>query len=157
MLSNAPKAIKVLDLSEVPPVLRDTVGPERGLQLKEILDRIDLPSFAGIPDQDMMARGSSKRWRLPGTEIDLSLIESGPRSGEWLVSGPAAELNGIYRRLSSSSTATIYDAFVSSPVGLERVVPVRWMLASPAWIKARIAGAQLWQWLGLIIGFACDH
>jgi hypothetical protein len=28
------------------------------------------------------------------------------------------------------------------------------MLASPAWIKARIAGAQLWQWLGLIIGFA---
>ena len=150
-LSTAPKVTKVLDLSDVPPILRDTVGPERALQLKEILDRIEFLSFERIPDQEMMARASSKRWRLPGTEIDISLIESGPRSGEWLISadtvarlpefydrvkrlpyktGPGAELSDIYRRVSSSSTATIYDAFTSSPVGLERIVPIRWMLAS---------------------------
>jgi MscS family membrane protein len=174
-LSLVRKAIKTLDLSDVPPVLRDTTAPERGLQLKEILDRIELPPFESIPDREMMARSSLKRWRLPGTEIDIGLIESGPRSGEWLVSaetverlpafyervkrlpykpGPAAELSDIYRRLSSNGRATIYDAYASSPVGLERIVPIRWMLSFPGWAKTRIAEVQLWQWIGLIIGFA---
>jgi MscS family membrane protein len=70
-LSTAAKAIKVLDLSDIPPVLRNTVAPERAIQLKEILDRIEFPSFESIPDQEVMARASSKRWRLPGTEIDI--------------------------------------------------------------------------------------
>ena len=34
VLSTAAKAIKVLDLSGIPPVLRDTVAPERAIQLK---------------------------------------------------------------------------------------------------------------------------
>src|SRR6266478_273790 len=173
MLSTAVKAIKVLDLSDVPPVLRQTVAPERAIQLKEILDRIELPSFETIPDQDAMARASSKRWRLPGTEIDVALIENGPRSGEYLVSadtvdrlpefyervkklpykpGPAAELSKVYHRLSSGSAATIYNAYSSSPVGLERIMPIRWMLRLPAWAKAPIAGAAAWQWAGLLSG-----
>ncbi len=172
-LSAAAKAIRVLDLSDIPPVLRDTVAPERAIQLKEILDRIEYPSFESIPDQEMMARASSKRWRLPGTEIDIGLIEKGPRSGEYLVSadtvdrlpgfyervkklpykpGPAAELSDVYRRMSSGGAATIYDAFSSSPVGLERILPIRWMLTLPAWAKAQIAGIASWQWLGLIGG-----
>jgi MscS family membrane protein len=68
--------------------------------------------------------------------------------------GPAAELNDVYHRASNSSAATIYDAYVSSPVGLERIVPTRWMLEFPTWAKARIAGVQLSQWVGLVIGFA---
>jgi MscS family membrane protein len=172
VLSTAAKAIKVLDLSGIPPVLRDTVAPERAIQLKEIFDRIEFPSFESIPDQDAVARASSKRWRLPGTEIDIALIENGPRSGEYLVSadtvdrlpefygrveklpykpGPAAELSDVYRRMAGGA-ATIYDAYSSSPIGLERIVPVRWMLAFPAWAKARIAGVASWQWLGLITG-----
>src|SRR3984893_9074177 len=171
-LSTTAKAIKVLDLSGIPPVLRDTVAPERAIQLKEIFDRIEFPSFESIPDQDAVARASSKRWRLPGTEIDIALIENGPRSGEYLVSadtvdrlpefygrveklpyepGPAAELSDVYRRMAGGA-ATIYDAYSSSPIGLERIVPVRWMLAFPAWAKARIAGVASWQWLGLITG-----
>jgi MscS family membrane protein len=174
MLSTAVKAIKVLDLSDVPPVLRQTVAPERAIQLKEILDRIELPSFETIPDQDAMARASSKRWRLPGTEIDVALIENGPRSGEYLVSadtvdrlpefyervkklpykpGPAAELSKVYHRLSSGGAATIYSAYSSSPVGLEHIVPIRWMLRLPAWARAPIAGGEAaWQWAGLLSG-----
>ena len=172
VLSTAAKAIKVLDLSGIPPVLRDTVAPERAIQLKEIFDRIEFPSFESIPDQDVVARASSKRWRLPGTEIDIALIENGPRSGEYLVSadtvdrlpefygrveklpykpGPAVELSDVYRRMAGGA-ATIYDAYSSSPIGLERIVPIRWMLAFPAWAKARIAGVASWQWLGLITG-----
>ena len=172
-LSGAIKAVKALDLSDVPPVLRETVAPARMIQLKEILDRIELPAFEAIPDRDAMSRASSKRWRLPGTEIDIALIETGPRSGEYLVSagtvdrlpefyerveklpykpGPAAELSDVYRRVSSGAATTIYDAYMSSPVGLERIVPIRWMLGSPAWVKARIAGVATWQWIGTIPG-----
>jgi hypothetical protein len=50
--------------------------------------------------------------------------------------------------MSSGGSATIYDGFSSSPVGLERIVPIRWMLSLPAWARTRIAGAA-WQWLGL--------
>jgi MscS family membrane protein len=175
LLSTAPKAIRVLDLSDIPPVLRDTTGTERALQLKEILDRIEWPFFESIPDQEAMTRASSKRWRLPGTEIDIALVEAGARSGEYLVSaetvgrlpefhervkklpykpGAAAELSDTYRRVSSGSATTIYDAYLSSPIGLELIVPTRWMLASPAWVNARIVGLASWQWLGLIGGLA---
>jgi hypothetical protein len=49
---------------------------------------------------------------------------------------------------------TIYEAYLISPVGLERIVPIRWMLRLPAWAKAPIAGIASWQWLGLVVGLA---
>jgi MscS family membrane protein len=177
VLSSAPKAIRILDLSDTPPILQDTVGLARAIQLKEILDRIEVPPLESIPDRDAMARTSSKRWRLPGTEIDIALVEGGPRSGEYLVTtetvhrlpefyervrklpykpGPAAELIEAYRSISSSGAATIYDVTLSSPVGLERIVPLRWMLNFPNWAKARIVGVAFWQWAGFVSGFvAC--
>jgi MscS family membrane protein len=171
-LSIAAKAARALDLSDAPPVLHDTLAPARMLQLREILDRIEVPPLGTVPDQEAMSRTSSKRWRLPGTEIDIALVESGPRAGEYLFSahtvdrlpefydvvkslpykpGPAAELSEVYRRISGGAT-TIYDAYQSSPVGLARIVPVRWLLSSPAWLKARIAGVATWQWIGIVIG-----
>ena len=42
------------------PVLQDTVPAERLLQLKEILDRIEVPAFADIPDREAMARMPSE-------------------------------------------------------------------------------------------------
>jgi len=174
-LSNAPKAIRILDLSDIPPILRDTVAPARALQLKEILDRIEVPPFESIPDRDGMARTSSKRWRLPGTEIDIGLVEIGPRLGEYLVTaetvdrlpefyervrklpykpGPARELLEVYQSISSGGATTIYDASMSSPVGLERIVPIGWMLNFPNWAKTRIIGVALWQWIGFVSGLA---
>jgi MscS family membrane protein len=163
------KAVQFLDTSEISPVLRDTVARERILQLKEILDRIELPSFDDIPDREAMARSSAKKWRLPGTAIDVVLVENGPRAGEYLVSaetvdrlpefyerarklpykpGPAKQLADAYRTISSNRAATIYEAYSSAPVGLETVVPLRWMLNLPRWAKADIAGIAVWQWLG---------
>lgn len=175
VLSAAAKAIRVLDLSDIPPVLQQTVAAERAIQLKEILDRIELPSFENVPDRNAAAGLPFKRWRLPETEIDIALVESGPRSGEYLFSagtvdrlpefyervrklpykpGPAAELSDVYQKLSGGGTATIYEAYLISPVGLERIVPIRWLLRLPAWAKSPIAGVGAWQWLGLGLGLA---
>ncbi len=174
-LSGGTKAAQFLDISRISPVLKDSVAIERVLELKEILDRIELPAFDAIPDRDATARSSAKRWRLPGTEIDTVLIENGPRAGEWLVSadtvdrlpefyrrvehlpykfGPARQLADTYRALSSNRTTTIFQAYSGSPLGLEAIVPTRWMLRLPAWAKARIAGVALWQWFGFVFGIA---
>jgi MscS family membrane protein len=173
LLRRAPKAIRALDISGISPVLIDTVPIERLLQLKEILDRIELPPLADIPDRDAMATRASKRWRIPGTEIDFVLIHDGPRAGEYLVSadtinrlpefyakvadlpykpGPAKELNESYRALSGGNTHTLYEAFLSSPLGLMSLIPFRWMLQLPNWARTPFAGVTAWQWLGLAAG-----
>lgn len=167
----AKRALYSMDSSGVLPILQNIVPAERALQLKEILDRIDVPAFDDIPDREAMERNAAKKWRLPDTEIDFHLIEEGPRAGSYLVSaatverlpefyervkhlpykpGPAKELNDTYRAMNENKEFTIYDAFASSPAGLERVVPVRWMLSLPGWAKMRIAGVTLWQWGGFI-------
>lgn len=149
------------------------VAAERAIQLKEILDRIELPPLEEIPDRDAIAKTSAKRWRLPNTEIDIVLVEDGPRSEEFLVSaetvdrlpefyarvrdlpykpGPAQRLADAYRTISSDRTATIYDAYSSSPIGLSVIVPPRWMLGLPSWAKARIAELAVWQWLMFTFG-----
>ena len=174
-LTNALKAIQFLDTSRVSPVLRTTVAAERIIELKEILDRIELPPFEQIPDRDGMAKASAKRWRLPNTEIDIVLIEDGPRAGEFLVSadtverlpqfyarvhdlpyktGAAQHLAEAYRAISSDRTATIYDAFSSSPIGLSMIVPPRWMLGLPTWAKTKIVELTVWQWLMFVFGLS---
>lgn len=173
LLLRAPTAARFLDISGISPVLHGTTSVERVLQLKEVLDRIELPAVADMPDREVMARLASKRWRLPGTEIDFVQIQDGPRAGEFLVSaetvdrlpefyekvanlpykpGPAQQLNEVFRRVSSGRTDTIYDAFLSSPIGLAGLVPPRWLLSLPGWAKIPFAGVTAWQWLGLTVG-----
>ena len=57
-------------------MLQQTVAAERAIQLKEILDRIELPAFDSIPDRNAAAGLPGKRWRLPETEIDIALVET---------------------------------------------------------------------------------
>jgi len=52
--------------------------------LKEVLDRIALPPVESIPDAQMMAKADFKRWTIPGTEIQIAQVKTGPRAGEYL-------------------------------------------------------------------------
>jgi MscS family membrane protein len=172
-LASGLKAVQFMDLSQVSPVLHDIVAPDRAIQLKEIFDRIEMPPFEEIPDRAGMEQSSAKRWRLPNTGIEIALIESGPRAGEYLISaatidrvpefygqvrelpykpGPAKQLDEAYRLLSGNRTFTIHDAYATSPVGVSMIVPPRWMLNLPGWAKARIAQLAVWQWLAFAFG-----
>jgi MscS family membrane protein len=167
------RAVQALDTSEISPVLLGVVPGERAIQLKEIFDRIALPPLDAIPDRDAMVRASAKRWRIPDTEIDFVLIEKGRHAGDYLVSadtvdrlpefyervkdlpykpGPAKQLSDTYRALSGSQTATIYEIISNSPIGLDRIIPTRWMVRLPGWAKAQIVGVAAWQWLGFVFG-----
>jgi MscS family membrane protein len=172
-IKGAAKSVEYLNLSDVPPVLKSSVAFERIIQLKEILDRIDVPPFDQIPDRAEMARTGAKKWRLPNTEIDIALVESGPLAGDYLISpetidrlpefyervktlpykpGPANDLAEAIRAISSDKTLTIYSSFASSPLGLDRLIPTRWMLQLPDWARIRVAGVTAWQWVGFIVG-----
>jgi MscS family membrane protein len=163
------KAVNALDLSSTSPVLRDFLAAERVLQLKEILDRIELPAPSDVPDHAQMLQASRKRWRLPNTEIDIVLIEDGVRAGEYLIAapsveklhtyfehvkhlpyrpGPAKELSVAIQSISGGRIDSIYEYYLSTPAVLDRVVPLRWMLALPN--LPRPAGLAVWQWLGLV-------
>jgi len=171
ILASGRRVLRYLDLSAISPVLQDTVGPERAVQLGEVLTRIALPPIETVPDGDAVARDSLRKWRIPDTEIDIVRIDNGPRTGDWVFSaatveqvpefyalvkdepykpGPARELAALYRKISHNRATSLYEAFSNSPAGL-LLVPPRWMLNLPGWGKARIFGVAVWQWIGLAI------
>jgi len=171
--ADIPAAVRIMDVSNILPVLRDSLSVERMLQFREILDRIDLPDFADIPDRAEMARTGAKRWRIPDTELAFVLMEDGPRAGEFLLSagsvdrlpefyervkalpykpGPGKQLSELYNVFSRGHAATVYDAYSTSPAGLGMFVPPRWLLRMPGWLRIRVAEVALWQWIGLGIG-----
>ncbi len=70
-----------------PGVLADSVGAERALSCcARFWIASTFPPAAEIPDRAAMTRLGLKKWRVPDTEIDIALIENGPRAGQYLVS-----------------------------------------------------------------------
>ena len=75
-----------LDLSALPGELRDTVGVESGVYLKEVLDRIELPRDDEIPDATTVEAEPVSRWRIPGTRLTIARVQNGPQEGAYLFS-----------------------------------------------------------------------
>ena len=57
------RAVGALNLSEIAPATREFVSLEAALQLKEVLDRLQLPPTTDIPDEK--ARGSVSFFSTP--------------------------------------------------------------------------------------------
>ena len=64
-----------LDLSALPSELRDTVGVESGVYLKEVLDRIELPGYEEIPDATAVEAEPVSRWQIPGTRLAIARVQ----------------------------------------------------------------------------------
>ena len=81
------RAVRTLDLSDVPEALRDKAGVEIALQLKEIFDRTALPDIESVPSGRTVARlrqaGQVVRWTYPDTEIEIAEVPEGPAAGEF--------------------------------------------------------------------------
>jgi MscS family membrane protein len=73
-----------LDLSELPIELRDTVGVESGVYLKEVLDRIELPEDDQIPEKSAADASVVSKWRIPRTRITIAHFEDDPGEGTFL-------------------------------------------------------------------------
>jgi len=150
-------ARRTLNLSELPAALAESLSMYRVLQLKEVLDRLDLPAFESIPDAAAMESEQFKRWTLPGTEITIARVEQGPRAGEYLFSSDTVErLPEFYRRIKHlpyqpGATAGWYELYRYGGAGLRRVIPYKWMMALPDWAKVIILDQPVWRWFGLVV------
>jgi len=135
------KAIKCLNLKEIPPLIREEQGKEIAIFLKETIDKVYVfqSNFEDVP-MDI----SVSTWTIPETEITLSL----------------EELNGKKEYLFSTSTilnARIYfnktkslPYLKESGQGAGYSPPFSERFA-PQWTNTFLFGLLLWQWLGLFL------
>jgi len=162
-------AQRSLDLSELPPATIHESSRRLAMQLKEVLDRIVLPSNESIPDAQAMAKAEFKRWTIPGTEIQIAQVKTGPRSGEYLFTPETVsrlpEFFAKVRDLPYNPGASVgwYDFSTYSPIGvamaLHRIVPPRWLLDLPQHkTRTLFLDQPAWRWLGILVvlgaGFA---
>ncbi len=153
------RAVMCLDLSEVPPYLVPSKGPEIAMMLKEVLDRIELPPFEDIPDREAVERSWSsdtpdaaaiERWLIPNTAIAIALVTEGPRSGEFLFTADTVrrvpEFYHLVRDLPYLENATpgIYEAYVLT---LGRGLQRGWGERLPEWTKRMVGVQRIWQWI----------
>ena len=155
------RAMANLNLSEIPLRLKVDAGIVGTLKLKEILDRIELPSYGEVPGAEAVAADQElSRWRLPQTEIDLVKVESGPRAGEFLFSPETvARLGEFYQKVKnlpyqSRATEGFYAHYLSTS---NTLWVFKLLQGLPSWLKVVYGENALWQWMGLgiflLIGF----
>jgi MscS family membrane protein len=150
------KAARSLDLSEIPPVNRSNRALEATLLLKEILDRTRLPAPDAIPGPD--AIGADQRalpsWTLPGSELRIVRMTSGPRAGDYLFSPETIQrLDEFYQAVKDlpdvHGKEDFYAFYTQSPGHL---LPPKWyplIEALPGPLRAQIEGQAIWQWIAL--------
>lgn len=154
------RAVGCLDLSEIPTALKRDIGWEKALQLKEILDRVELPPADLIPGaiEGETEEGVAPlpRWRVPDTDIVIARVEDGPREGEYLFTPrTVARLDDFYHRVmglpyksDEFTTDGFLDFYISTPGWL---MPPKWNQWLPEWSKRVYLSRTIWQWCGLVI------
>ena len=156
-------AVECLDLNQVPKNLKEDVGYEGAIMLKEVLDRIELPPFSIIPDEiaidneeDPDKKADMIRWRIPNTDIIIDRVEEGTREGEYLFSpGTVARLEEFYvkvkdypYKLNALISHDFFDFYVTNP---GRLLPPKWSQWLPAWSDTTYLDQTIWQWCALIV------
>ena len=157
------RAVRCLDLSQIPEKLEQDYGYEKTILLKEILDRIELPPFEAIPDlamveQEMEVKKYPKLdlWKIPNTSIALVRMREGPRKGEFLFTSSTVErLESFYKqvidlpyRTDREASIGFYDFYIRTP---GRLLPPKFNELLPEWSKRLIFSQTVWQWFSSLV------
>lgn len=151
------RSMRCLDFSETPPAHLERLTKESVWQLGEILDRVELPDLADIPDAATIAVKEIKQWRIPYTEIDIAQVESGPRTGEFLIT-PATvhRIDEFYTRIRDipkrRSGASKFDAYQLYKAGVgASLLPSSLLQVLPEWSKELLFGQEFYKWFFLLL------
>ena len=126
ILPTTERVLDCLDLSELPRELRETAGLECALFLKEVLDRIPLPTDEEvIRDLEAEAKDGKPptRWRIPQTRIVIAQVERGEQQSAFLFTPEsvrrASQFYRIvkalpYRDSGRKTSPGLHEAYVSA-------------------------------------------
>jgi len=153
------RASECLDLSQVADSLKTNVRTEATLLLKEVLDRIDLPYYSEIPDQQVIVDLREKdinlnKWTVPTTEIEIIKVTEGDRANEYLFSPRTVDrVTEFYEKArelpyNPGSTEGFYQFYSATP---GQLFPPKWFQILPRSLHTVILDQTLWQWLGLLM------
>jgi len=97
------RSVRTLDTSEIPPAERQRLGNAGSILIYEVLARVERPPYEDIQDEaamDALPPEEPRRWRVPGTEVEILRVEDGPRRGEYLFSPSTVALaHDFYERV----------------------------------------------------------
>lgn len=151
------RVIETLDTSELPPVRAEREAIEAALMLNDVLDRVELPPAAEIPDAaEMLAlpHDEPRAWRIPGTEITIARVGEGRRAGEYLFSPTtihrAREFFQLARNMPYRPGAMegLYERISREP---GPGIPRSFIRALPDWAVAEVDGQAAWKWVAMLI------
>ena len=76
------KLIRLFDMSQVPPALRQDVGGDAMAFLVDVIRRLDVPPLESIPDAKAFPDANQPAsWAIPDTEIAITRMMEGTRRG----------------------------------------------------------------------------
>ena len=149
--------MRTLDIEHLGEALIDEVGVADALYLYDTINHVELPPLEDIPDAAAVKQQGLKSWTIPGTEVTLTQMSEGPRTGEFLFSADAVDQARQYYELVRlmpvrSGTIDVILTWQAAP-GLampEAIATQIWEL--PGWAFWLILEQPVWKWLAVTIG-----
>lgn len=157
------RAVYCLNLDEIPENLKASVGYEKALQLKEILDRIDLPAVYQIPNAQAVEREEelkkypkTDRWRVPDTDIIIGKVTEGAREGMYLFTPQTVrhlteyyqDVEDLPYKTNIFVTRDFLNFYITTP---GHFLPPKWSEWLPEWSSRIYLSQTLWQWFALFL------
>jgi len=138
------RALRTLNLEEIPILVRDEEGREIAQLLKEVIDRVIVIDYSKIPEAVDTSGQSVKRWRLKGTEIEIAREESGDRAGQYLFTKDTVartrEFFGKVKHLNYLPGSGMGSGFREN-----------WMSSKlPPWALRNVVLFPNWKWIGIL-------
>ncbi|NDV27197.1 mechanosensitive ion channel family protein [Desulfovibrio sp. JC010] len=151
------RAERCFDFSKVPPTIVNDVSIESVLRLREVLDRIELPDMADVPDKHEVKKQKILLWRIPHTEITIGRCPDGPRMGSYLFTPETVrrleeyygEVDHLpYRADKGENYTGFYEQYIYSSGWM---IPDGFLKNLPDWMLEGYEGQALWQWIALVV------
>ncbi|MEM9400532.1 MAG: mechanosensitive ion channel family protein, partial [Verrucomicrobiota bacterium] len=133
-------AIACLDLTSFPVISQQQAGKDSALMLKEIIDRVEIPRYALIPDSTDV-----QKWNFADSEIQIDKITEGENEGLYLFSSTTVDgLSTMFKKVKKLPylRGTGQGAYYVEP----------WLNRNmPDWAHNKIGGVEYWQFIGLFV------
>jgi MscS family membrane protein len=147
------RAVRCLDLSQVPPNVLEGTRIEAAVLLMEVFDKIEIPPYEEVPGATAVQRDGISSWTVPNTEITIARVQEGPRAGEFLFTPQtvhrAHQFYDQVKHLPYKDTAILEDPYQVYLQAPGPMIPISWVLGLPAWMKQPVMEQPAWKWLAL--------